>query len=412
MLDFELARLADLKRRLGIATNDITDDVLLNSVLDLSSALIESAAGRTLRRDHARVETFPGGKKTVRLSMSPIAKVHSIRESETGDFETAANYEELVEGTDFIIDGGDGGDARRTGESGVLRRLDQNWESGADGRMSVRVVYTAGYKTDGEVAAENGVVAISAGNLINRFIVRQTGTGGYEVLNANDVLLRVYAGGTSAFDEIARAFFRFSLISDSFVLPVWSVTSSVLAITATCSSTGSPSAYVLSRDPLLQGDISGLFASPLVSGAVSLGTIITFDTPGTTNDGSYTLSLSNELAILALTAIDGFVAFSVCVTNPNIDALYDINSPLSASGRPILTIRHGLAFTDPFTVPDDLRQANIVQAVAEYQTRNTPGFTDQAMRGVSIASGASYKKPVAGLLPEVKEVAMRYRRLY
>jgi len=34
------------------------------------------------------------------------------------------------------------------------------------------------------------------------------------------------------------------------------------------------------------------------------------------------------------------------------------------------------------------------------------------MRGVSIASGASYKKPLAGLLPEVKEVAMRYRRLY
>ena len=121
MLDYGFVTLAQFKQRFGISAADTTDDAMLQRLINDTAGMLENAAGRTLRRDHARTEYFRGGEYTIRVACSPIAKIHSIRESETRDFTTSGSYTELVDGTDYVVD--EGQDGMRPGETGVIRRL-------------------------------------------------------------------------------------------------------------------------------------------------------------------------------------------------------------------------------------------------------------------------------------------------
>lgn len=78
---------------------------------------------------------------------------------------------------------------------------------------------------------------------------------------------------------------------------------------------------------------------------------------------------------------------------------------------PRLELHHGWTFVDPFFTPDDLRHANLLQAVHEYQTRKSPGMISQYARGAASATGGGYMKTANMLLPEVAAAAARYRRI-
>jgi hypothetical protein len=99
---YPFVSLADFKTRLKIS--NATEDDLLSQILEMVSDTLELVgAGRRLRRLHRQREVFNGGERLIRVRTHPIAKIHSIRESSTRDFETSGSYTELTEGTDYVL---------------------------------------------------------------------------------------------------------------------------------------------------------------------------------------------------------------------------------------------------------------------------------------------------------------------
>ena len=420
MLDYGFATLADLK--LALDVTDTKDDALLAAILDRTAGMIEGAAGRTLRRDHARVEVCNGNSDLLRVNVSPIAKVHSIRESETGDFVTAANYAELVEGTDFFVEGGQGGDSGRPGEPALIRRLgNKNWMGAWAGVAArTRVVYTGGFKTDEEAVIENSSVELSGTTVITDFSVGYNLTGTHSQLNLTDNEMAASddsAGGAVAVPS--RAFVRFDTMQS--VLPVWQIVSAIFSHASRRANSGYATAYSIylldgAFDPL-RISLSSLYSN-LVSGEPwpSGGLLLPYGFTASSDNLQIQAPVtdvgegSSLDTAIGESLLHGHLSFGFnCTTDAILIGTVEHASP---AYRPILTVVHRTGVSDVFTVPDDLRNANILQAIHEYQTRKTPGMISQAMRGVSIASGASYMKTRAALLPEVEAVAMHYRRLY
>ena len=166
MLPYGFATLAELKARLGINTSITDHNTTLQEIINGVSGAIESIAGRQLRRSHRTVEFFTGGGYLIRTRMAPIAKVHSIRESDTRDFETSDSYEELTEdATDgFMLERDAMG--RESGASGFIRRLGQKWLGNANSPGLIRVEYTGGYKSEEEIALENATVILSGNTVL------------------------------------------------------------------------------------------------------------------------------------------------------------------------------------------------------------------------------------------------------
>jgi len=413
VLDYGFATLADLKLRLGVT--DTTDDALLAAILDQTAGMIEGVAGRTLRRDHARVEVCNGNSDLLRVNVSPIAKVHSVRESETGDFVTAANYAELVEGTDFFIEGGQGGDSGRPGEPALIRRLGNKKWMGAWAGVAARtrVVYTGGFKTDEELSLENQSVVISAPTDILDYRVVYSGVADdlYFVQNVLDT--EITFNNNSGYDR--RVVIRFAVGKSAIVLPCWTINKIYIQFSAKVDRLFAAKFYVfaIDIDPLLQGSPALVYgAVPSISNGGPNCRIIDIGwVPATVNTyEAYDFETTSGMSIFYKSLLNKFLAFMLI--EDKAGCVWTYSAVEAASLRPKLTVTHGMAFTDEFGIPDDLRNANIIQAIHEYQTRKTPGMISQAMRGVSIASGASYMKTLAALLPEVEAVAMHYRRLY
>jgi hypothetical protein len=57
-------------------------------------------------------------------------------------------------------------------------------------------------------------------------------------------------------------------------------------------------------------------------------------------------------------------------------------------------------------IPDDLRSACLVQAIHEFSRRKAPGATGESVQSANVSLGE-----ISGLLPQVKEVCQKYRRV-
>lgn len=413
---YGFATLAEFKRRLGIV--DTVDDVLLQEMLDDVSATIEMAASRQLRREHRTTEYFAGGGRVIFPRITPVIKVHSIRESSDSDFDVSANYEELIEDDDFVLEQG----GRRPDESQSIRRLDGNWLGTKQHPKQVQVIYTGGYKTDEEVAFENTEITIGSASNIYDFAIKQTATGArYEIENEKDTTIPVLFSTPASTDR--RGFFRFSVANT--LLPVWSIIGLTLKMTSVPSGIEEEfGIYSLVTDPRLQGDLQTLHSSGVSAADVldsDSDTVLAASQVDGSPGATYTISIhtldtfDDVRANCAKTLADNsYIAFMLkqVYTFASNQSTIDASEHATGAQRPQLIIRHGLDFTDRLKIPGDLRNACLQQTIHEYQTRRHPGMKQQSMRGVSIASGASYSKGAIDLLPKVLRIAMAYKRPY
>ncbi|MBN2448085.1 MAG: hypothetical protein JXO22_15250 [Phycisphaerae bacterium] len=366
--------------------------------MDLTAGSIESAAGRPLRRCHARAEYFTGGAAVIQLDAYPIAKVHSVRESATRNFDTVGAYQELVEGTDFVVDPGPGG---QYGETGQLRRIGGRWLGSKVAPGCVRVVYTGGYKTDGEAAMENGTANLTD---VLDFCVDEDGTFRSETEEG------LFVTATPP-EARRRGVLRFAMGND--LLPVWrpiAVTLRIYAKFMLPPSVG-PMLRLLSIDKDPQ-----VCSGPDIYAAIGdADDLLAFTAIA---DGEYhavtVVFVFDDIDLVAARLSAGATCLSLGVDQQDLDSeLYVASSRHSTLAyRPSLAVQHRPLFPNAFPVPDDLRNANLLQAVHEYMTRRTPGMISQATRGTIMPSGASYLKTAADLLPEVQRIALGYRRLF
>lgn len=402
-----IATLAQVKRRLSIA--DAVDDALLQDIINGVSGAMEAYCGRRLRRDHRRTEYFRGGSEVIRVQVYPIAKIHSIRESSTRDFSDSGAYVELVEGEDYVLESSEQGE--QPGYSGLIRRIGR-W-LGSDGMPgTIQVVYTGGYKTADEEALENQTVVISASDEVSDYGILQTSvtdlagtTTSYQLINETDTEIPLVVGLTPR-----KSTLRFSSPS---ILPVWAMYNMTLAFRMRATAFGSitPTIRCIADDPRLRGSLSTIYAA---TGAE----IVTPPTLSSNALAAYSVNLhglSNYSAILSLlnsTMAVGHISFLFGRSDAaQTETLYIAASEdATPANRPTLSISHGLAFLDPYSIDSDLVSACAVQSVHDYQTRKQPGMRNQANRGVAIASGSSYMKDPAELLPYVKSVVDRYAR--
>jgi len=406
--NWAFATLAELKERIGIAVADVTDDAFLTSLLDLTAGAIESAAGRPLRRSHARTEYFTGGAAVIQLDVYPIAKVHTVRESATRDFITAGAYQELVEGTDFVVDPGPGG---RYGETGQLRRIGGRWLGSKIAPGCVRVVYTGGYKTDAEAEVEKQTVNLSSGGKIDSYsITLLSGVYGEDLATDPEIRAGSTVGATTT---TWRGVLRFD--TEDVILPSWTITK-LAATWYHRYETGlhKYDMHLLSSiDPRLAG-LPGIYAAigsePLIAYGLTAGN-------PTQTEANLTVGLSDEVLDALLNSLrSGFIALGFKEFSGSGTYVHNVRIATVRHATPAywprLTVTHRPQFEDPHVTPDDLRNANLLQSVHEYMTRRTPGMISQATRGTIMPSGASYLKTAADLLPEVQRIALGYRRLF
>jgi hypothetical protein len=404
------ASVDELKRRISITNTE--DDELFLDLLEECSALIETVAGRPLRRQHRRIELHRGGSPILILGMTHVAKVHSVRESDVRDFTDPDNYEELVEGSDYVLEVLGTGEV--PGTCGFLRRLGSNWLGNISNPSMVQVIYTAGFKTAQEEELENNSVTIQSIATVRDFAAEQFyvdgEVAGVRMTNPLDADIPFYLPETVNPTTGKRAILRFS--TNGIILPSWEINGADLAYSVKAAVAGSVTydLHLLDYDPNSRG-ISDLYND------VVQGTLL--DTEGTSSETyvAKTCSLIASDAIrdkIESCATLGFIAvgFAPLTFLSGVKTTHLGAIQAAAANQPSLAITHRTIIQpNLFLVPNELRNACLVQTVHEYQTRRSPGFTSQAVRGVAVASGSSYMKRMAQLLPQVECVARRYARL-
>jgi hypothetical protein len=404
MLPYGFATLAQLKSRLEIG--DTNHDELLQLLINGSAGAIERAAGRTLRREHARTEYFRGGGRAIRLGVAPVVKIHSVRESETRDFETSGSHEELTEGTDWVFDDADG---QQEGETGVLRRLDGGkWLGSERSPGRVQVVYTGGFKSDEEAALENTAVTISSSDQIVDFVAKRAATLGVPSIHTIvDEASADLACVESATGDRYRPIFRFD--TKNLLLPEWGIVSFEFWY-ARKRLTGSDIFYNMNL--IESGDPASADAVSLFDAAGSGTTLEARDTDGT----NYTLwryqpSSDAQVALIQASLRRGYIGFAMVNIVGQATINFASRDHATSTYWPYLVIGHRRLVDDPFSTPDDLRHANLIQAGHEYTTRKSSGFLSQFARGAAGAAGGGFLKQSSALLPEVRDIALSYRRL-
>ncbi len=403
-LEFPFATLAELKARLGWTSND--EDSLFSEILLAASGAIESEIGRPARRVHARTEVFTGGRNTIRVRVDPIVQIHSIRESESRDFEDSTEFDELVEGTDYVFDPGDG---RQPGETGVIRRINANWMGSRNAPGQVQVVYSGGYKTDQEEDLESTTVVISDTDSILNYRLKNPGDDLIELggtATVDDELTGV--NSTGIFETRPYTIFQ---ISDT-VLPTWKITAIIHEI---------KSRDFASSDPIAEGSI----IDPSDAN-VNIDTLLTIFNAAKTGESlgamqvleSYAANTFNlndtseKQSVVESSILLGTIAFAYAADlDTGTFAIQTIHAA-SATDRPTLTVTHRPSFVDNFKVPLDLRHACLLQASYEHQSRGSLGLLSTSQRGVSVASGASVQRLQVDLLPEVVRICAHYKRMF
>lgn len=403
--EFSFATLDQLKRRLNIATTDY--DQALTEALRFSSAAIERAAGRRLRRFPAKTERFTGGGKLIRLSVSPIARVHYLRESYDRNFSDSSLYTELVQDTDYVMDTDFDGEI--PGSSGILRRINGCWAGSIGEPGTIEARYTGGYKTDDETVLENKEIILSEASRVQDFEVQRVGAGTpspyYEITGESATELRIETD--TAFPRYRPIFF---VDVSSLLNPTWGIIVFKLEITAKLTSgTRDLTARIMATNGL-SNNLSALFDA--VATGTQLGDTYTLSSM-TFVPVTFIMTLDTTRSAIESTIADGHI--TIGIDSPNSGAfgavIRSMDEPDPAL-RPKITIKHRPGPSDPFVMEDDLRVANLIQAAHDHYIRSSPGALFEAQRGVAIASGSTVQKKEAGLLPYVLDIARRYRRLY
>lgn len=419
-----IAQLADLKARLGIT--DTTDDEVLAEMLLAVTGAIESAAGRTLRRQHCLREQMQGGCESIRTHCYPIAQVHWIRESETYDFDNPDNYTELVKGTDWIFDPAKVG--RRGGEDGWIRRIGGRFMGSRSLPGMVEICYTSGYKTPDEAAAETSSVVISGSSnttLAEAFSIAAhypsgSSTEGYAIQGIQDTTTEVGPVYSLPNAVIRRGILLFEC--GDVLPPSWRAIQATLGMyvaRTTGSSATAVDCYLMSRvnprelldspESLWQATEDAIEDANQVMYdlAISSGS---YASSGVAVHSVFNYGANMEALNAALRR--GFIAFLFVASNETVgqNLSLGIETPRAATAgqRPSLTVKCARAFADPYSMPNDLKHAVLLQCAQDWQIRMDPGFRQQTQRGVSISSGISYLRDPATLLPEVLQIAQSY----
>lgn len=404
---FPFATLASLKSRIGLTQSDL--DFTLADFLRTVSAAMEAYVGRRLRRDRPRKEIFTGGCPTIRVAVSPIVKIIHIRESDTRDFETSDNYEELVEGTDYVLESTTEGE--EPGNSGVIRRIGGNWNGGKKNPGTVQVAYIGGLKTEDEEALENRKLTIS-GDLndfgISKlttvtppyYYVTDESTNGLILISRDDEGLLTYA------------VFRYD--TSEIILPTWSVTDLTFYVWIKHLGAG-PDMYVMPRvigiDGLSQ-DFPALFSAiGSGTGLVQNGFYVPVSSTSLFQAAAH-MNLQAEKDAIQENILNGRLSIGLDVlTNLGTGYAADITNA-DPSKRPSLVVQCRAMQDDHFVVHHDLVHACLMQTTHEYQTRLNPGIRAEGQRGITLTSGSTIQKSEATLLPEVKMILDQYKRLY
>lgn len=409
----------ELKDRLGIG--DTEHDSELEILVKNTSGAMEAYVGRDLRRSHYVEETFNGGKSIIWVSTPPIAKIHWIRESRDRDFDTAANYTELVEGDDYVLLGR--GQAGRPGEGGGIQRIGCKWMGGQKQPGQVRVAYTGGYKTDQEIAIENASITIS-GESANDAGIRVFSV--FEVLSGTfHSTTRIIPGlselpAEGVLGEEDSVYVICSVRLCDQVLPVWSFRSFVCYLYGYETKDVDPALefYLLDQDPLISSAQELYESVEDASVALGTGAVVTSDGSYPQPDINLSLLQVDGISDTQKTALSnniklGHISFAVVIEDDPSAKVYvagnAFSNPKPANFRPSCEIVTSPSFGDPFNVPSDLREACLMQAIHTWQTRKHPGLTTASQRGVTIASGAAFQKFPLALLPFVKTILDRYK---
>lgn len=424
-----LVTLSELKSRMKIS--DTNDNSVLTYILEGVSDLIESIAGRPLRRQHCRRERFLGGRQRLRVLARPVAAVHWIRESETGDFDDADAYTELEMGVDWDYDA-DQARGYLPGYHGWIRRLGGNFTPAIGAGPTVEICYTGGYKTDGEVALENSSLTIDgstntslceAFSVGNRYM--SSTSEGYlaRFLAATICNAGVTVSGSVGISDRAIVTFK----PGNVLIPTWEITEATLTLymnRVSGSSGTSIDGYLLPvseswnspRNMLsdletLWTEIGELSTGQILANATRSNTTMSAQAIAIHNDAAY--RCGENMSILNKMLREGFLAFafrSDTDTTIGTDLVGGIATPRHATAgeRPALVLVHRDTLGDELVMPEDLKHACAMQAAHEFQTRQIPGFTSETQRGVSISSGISYMKPVSAVLPLVDRIARQY----
>lgn len=399
------ATVAEIKARLNIGLLDNSAVSIIQEMLLGASVAMEAVAGRPLLRRHAQIEYARGGDSTIRLQASPIAAIHSVRESLTRDFETSGNYEELVEGTDFVVEYGI--ESSLYGESGILRRLNGVWAGGVSDPGLVRIIYTGGYKTQNEDSLDNGTTTIQESALVDDFSIFRNDFGlsteAHSVLEGSAQEISI--NGLVSTDE-RIAVVRFNLAG--LILPSWKATSAVY--------------YHNTRNTL--GDATGVIRMFTSIDPLSSNTEAVFEAAKAgTQIGSYNANLTifseedasadtdAKLAVFNESISKGFLAIALIGDAGILGAKVAAAENSTSSFRPRLVVTHRNIVPEFHSMPDDLRHACIIQVSHDFRTRLNPGLRQESARGVQVATGSSYSKDPAELLPYVRSVAEGYRRI-
>ncbi len=406
--------LAELKTYLGISGTD--KDTLLTALIFNVSQAIEGWCGRSLLRRHFATERYRGGRELIRVEAAPIAKIHSVRESETRDFSDSDNYEELVEGTDYVFENLNDGDA--AGAAGVLRRLSGRWLGSERNPGRIQVKYTGGYKTPAEVSAEQGTTSIgqNANDEVLGFTIKT------DRASESDFIQESESSGVVSIEldvtHERRAFLRF--VSAGIILPSWNITGITLNYKYRMENVNTIFIAGLDQD-LLIGDYetiwnsmtataSGLSPFQFGPGTAWATTNYPLYTDQTDDAQETALAESAYRDQLRNSLANGFIGFGFSILSTA--SIMGIQGPSATTltDRPLVTVTHRAGFSDVFGVPFDLKHACLIQTSNDYRTRRSPGMRGESARGIAIASGASYLKDSTVLLPEVKSIVERYRR--
>ena len=406
--EFSFATLAQLKSRLNIQTTDY--DSALTEALRFSSSAIERAAGRRLRRFPSRVERFTGGGKLIRLGVSPLAKMHYLRESYDRNFTDPDLYTELVQDVDYVLE--TDLDGERPGTSGILRRINGNWAGSPCEPAAVEARYTGGYKTDDEEARENATVAYTSAVDIADFNILRSNLVApfnYYILNKSSTTLGI--GENAATGDRQRYFLRIN--TTNTISPTWSLERFSLILYMAGTSSFTVDVYILPID-ILRASAETVFES--VSDAMKISTLSVSVSEG----AKEVLVPETQLADTkpAIEAVqDSFGLGSInlmfrCVPEAGESVTIRTIENSDPTKKPAASLSHYTSILDPFVMEDDLRVANLIQAAHDHYIRSNPGALFEAQRGVAIASGSTIQKKEAGLLPYVLDIAKKYRRLY
>ena len=417
-----MASIDAIKARLKI-TDSIDDAVLTELALGVS-AQIERVAGRSLRRIHQSQEFFAGGHSIIRPAVSPIVSIDWIRESSTRDFETSANYEELVVNEDYVIDAGILGG--QLGESGLIRRLNRDFLGTKSSPNQVKIQYTGGYKTDDEAALENGTAIFSSEAEIETYGILHV-----RALGASS--------GTSSFVDTSSGIYRMTntqvssppnptVASDSYlviridtpdIIASWIFISLLfeIGIQVYQPGEGDPLPFLLGTtgdvdprnsslssvvDSVRSGDT--IIGNPI--GSISANSEVSMDKE------SVEITDESKLSLIESGVRNGFIGLVLAMdSSSQLPQLSDVGTIENADSehKPKITLKHRANVADKFAMPADLESACAMQTIHEFQNRTNPGLKSKAARGVSIASGQSISKNPINLLPAVEAIALSYR---